>query len=371
MAGGGVALLACTKTSAPFRSPLQLVPTVSVSSPWYSPDQSKAVDRISRALGEALGRPEARAALLSALRASRYSEHQVRLSDFLSGPHGRLVAREALQLPPYEDLEVLAASLPPIDMYLPHRAHRRTWRASASIAVAALLDRSSPMVGYLSGGSVLPLDRWSTDAPPTAVLLLGPAEATILGADNATPPDTGVIDAELPAPQRMECTEETCDDGSGGGGPPINPALFLDAIETYHICDNGYCGETNEFEFRAWDSNGFFEFNVRCEGIPSTGLADPGTWPYCTTTRVHWSTPEEVPFIDVEVRETDGGIFGGSDDFFLDWITNYPNAAAMPRVTLIRSGFLLYENSIAGFLCDPPSPGGNLFCDKVQVRFRW
>jgi hypothetical protein len=66
--------------------------------------------------------------------------------------------------------------------------------------------------------------------------------------------------------------EPTC--GGGGGSAPVD-TTYLHEIETIDVCDNGMCGQTNEFEWHTYySSNSGATFanrlDVRLEGIPST-----------------------------------------------------------------------------------------------------
>jgi hypothetical protein len=180
-------------------------------------------------------------------------EHKVKLLEFLRSGRGALVVNAVVQRAAVaeNDFWALAEGLPPVDLYVPHREHRNMWRASDPIAVAALVDEASPLVGYLGGGGEVPIDRLSTAPTATPVLLLGPAEAELIRPDAGRPPSRpDVIEdksQESPMVSRAQCTENC---GGGGGQPPPDIFLRLDTIVTFDVVDNGFSWETNEFEFR-------------------------------------------------------------------------------------------------------------------------
>lgn len=351
-----------------------------VASPWYTAEQVRSLDRLARALGEGLAEPAARAALHASLRASPLSEHKVVLLDFLGTAQGRvlLAAAAGRSDQTAEELRSLATTLPPVDLYVPHISHRQRWQIQDRIAVAVLVDEFSPLFGYVAGRDSLFIDRLSTTPNPVAVLLLGPNEykharpgaGSSLGDHRFIEEDP----REATPPARMQCLEDCGGGGGGGGTPPPNPDLLLNSIVTYGICDNGFCWEGNEFEFRAWDSNGAFQFNVRCTGVPSSGTFY--ALGNCPSIRVHSSAPTEVAYIDVEVRETDGGIFGNPDDFFLDYITNgwrqdgTHGNAINPRVTTLSYySQRLYKRESVSWSCNPTFAGGS-DCNSVWANFR-
>lgn len=289
-----------------------------------------------------------------------FNEHKVVLSEFLETEQGRyLVAVSAERsAQTVRAIQQLAALLPPIDLYVPHVEHRRSWVPSQPIAVTALVDETSPLFGRLADGSLMSIDRRSTAPTEIAILLLGPAEAKV--ERRATKSDT-CFAQQFPGIAASDCGGG----GGGGGGGGDNVYLHGDYIGTYDICDNGFCSETNEFELRAQDSNGTWHSPVlRCTEVPSTGTINIATHPYCNTDRVHNSSPIEVSYIDVAVIETDG--WPNPDDQFLDYIT-YNCAPVTPRVTHNSS----YEREFLLF----GYPNGQYCCpvcaQYVGVGFWW
>lgn len=362
-------------------TPRMAEPTVSspepARSPWYDRQQLVTIDRTARLMASALADQQASQALQEALRDSPWSEHKVALTElFADSPTNALLLAVATQshMAPAQVL-TLIRSLPPIDVYVPFLDHRHTWRTGAPIAVATLVDTVSAMFGYLPNGVRVAFDRRSTTAPAVPLLLLGPAEFRVLrpeprpvSPDLQTIEDDGEFARELRAVQCLDA----CGGGGGGsgGGGTTGPLSGL-VIATSHVCDNGFCGEGNEFEFRA-TANGVRQSpTMRCTSIPSTGSVTLATWPYCNTTVVHQVSPPTAPYVDVDVVETDGL---SADDKFRDYVTPAGGyASSIPRIvdnpSRLRS-FLLYKFD-TGLNCDPPILSGNPYCDNVQVTFKW
>jgi hypothetical protein len=346
------------------------------TSPWYDVAQMQNIDRVAQLLAEGLGDGNARAALHAALRESPWTEHKVILSEFLDSPRGRRVVESAATRSgtTAATIDQLVASLPPVDLYVPARQHRRSWRASDQIAVVALVDLNSPLTAFLPGHAHLDVNRWSAAVPATPLLMLGPAELKLIRADAGIAVASSTViesdGAAVQGPAFMMCLD--CGGGGGGGGgwtppPPPNPDLRIVTIATSNIVDNNNPFESNEFEFRATASNGATQSPVvRCTGIPSTGVVN--ALYYCTTTVVHNLAPTEVGYVDVDVVETDGWLQG--DDRFRDYLTN-PPGAQLPRVTAYGPhSFILYEYP-QGSECLPPNPFGNPFCPYVTATFGW
>ena len=131
--------------------------------------------------------------------------------------------------------------------------------------------------------------------------------------------------------------------------PDPGPALHIETISTHDVSDHGRTGGGNEFEIVATDANGVTqEPHWRCVNIGAFVVIAVASWPqrYCDTsptTFVHNSAPGEVPYIDIDVVETDGGTL--SDDHWVD-CTNRP--CRRPRVganSLHQWTFHLYNGA--------------------------
>ena len=352
------------------------IPVVSIVSPWYNGQEATDLEDLAKGLAAALSDRAVSAVVLSTLQGSPWSEHKVNLAEFLSSGGGKPVldATAGHMGMAAGSLKALVQSLPPIDLYVPFRVHRHSWHAGEPIAVAALVDTSSPLVAHLPGEAQVAIDRWSTTPPGIALLLLGPAETKVLRSKQATGSSPSSViegDEEFShAIQALQCLD--CPPGGGGGtsGGTTGPLRLL-VISTSHVCDNGFCGEGNEFEFRA-TANGVHQSpTMRCTGIPSTATIQISTWPNCNTTVVHSVAPPTAAFVDVDVVETDGL---SSDDSFRNYISPpAPWASAIPRIvdnTSHQLGFLLYKFDTV-LSCFPPILSWNPYCYNVQFIFKW
>ena len=307
----------------------------------YKPSVARRVDSFARLLAAAMASPAARASVHEALRLSPLTEHKVLLTEFLASPEGQpvLAALAAAGSMSKTDVHAFASSLPAMDLYVPVRAHRQTWRADEAIGVVALVDEVSPLFAYTSSGQPMAIDRRArVPQVPVAVLLLGPHETAVQRADVSMvlARDASVIeDPHEISIANQECWEDCGGGGGGGGGggPPPPNDLRLAEIATNGVCDNGNCSEGNEFETHGRDNYGTEYTRLRCADVPSTGtyIVQPG---HCDAGGVvHTSSPDEVSFIDVWADETDG--WNGDDQFRTPGPAGAPSAV---RITDNVSG---------------------------------
>jgi len=318
----------------------------------YPPQMAAAVEDFARVLAEGLGQPGARAALHQALRESPLYSYKVVLSDFARTPQGNhvlsaIVTRAGVS---ESDLTQLIASLPPIQLYVPYPPHRRSWRASDPIGVAAIVDDLSPLVAHLAGGTQIPFDRWAMMLnTPVPILLLGPHETFLTRPDAGRPRTrTDVIEEQLGGPALQDCWED-CEGGGGGGGPPPpSHGVWVQTLENHGECDHICLFDTAEFEFKGLYppvpiGTVFYTPTVRCEGVgpydivnvPAMCLGDRG--------RVADISPFSLFYggIEVYVQETDGP-FWDPDDQYRDLVAPRPGFLMSPIwVTGSRSSFAL------------------------------
>lgn len=96
--------------------------------------------RLGAALAQGLSRPAVRAGLRNALRASPYTDHRLGLKEFLRTRPGR----ELLDAAAIESgisrsvLEEWLEAYPALDIYIPFREHRMTWRGGQEIQLAVI-----------------------------------------------------------------------------------------------------------------------------------------------------------------------------------------------------------------------------------------
>jgi hypothetical protein len=294
--------------------------------------------------------------LYAALSESPFSESKLVLADLFRDFRGAQILDVAASRAETSrgQVEAIMNALPPIDLYIPHPEHRRTWRPSAPIAVATLLDATSPLVAHLAGGGVVPIDRMSPAPTDIAVLLLGPAEAKNVRA---------VARDECEGDNSPGLARSECEPPGGGGGGGGN-SVFVTRIVTHGVYDNGFAWETNEFEFRGVaDSSNAQSPVVRCTEIGPNEDVDLRAWPYCNTLVVHHDDPSEGHRVDVKVVETD--TFG--DDIWSDFLTPPPGFQwHWPYLTWYDGyNVCCYQRSYA--LSEEPGP----YVPFIEVKFTW
>jgi hypothetical protein len=326
-------------------------------------------------LAEGLEDEIARQVLHESLRASPLYEYKLDLAAFLGSPDGEIVLAAMSRHPraTQNTLQQLIGSLPPIDLYVPHPQHRQTWRYTEPIAVAALVDETSPLFGNLPDGVILPIDRTSWEPTTTAVLLLGPSEAKGPRQDALRPRMNEEIieppvSSETFLSEPVDCAEPDCgdEDGGGGGGGGNNDALRIVQLSTNWIIDNNFPWEGNEFELHSTASNGTVLDTWRCTGILPWDVVTVSRECFGGNTLVNPNSPEEVDYIDVDVWETDG--WPNPDDAFADYLTPPANYISHPPRVIDNSNnvrfFVVYQYP-DGHNCAPS-------CLKsVELQFTW
>jgi hypothetical protein len=351
-------------------------------------------DRLAMMVAEAMEVPEFRGEMLRVLRESPYAEHAIPLGTLVGGPDAAWfvggLARAGKTDP--HGVRALVASLPPLDLYVPRRTDRERWDGGLPLIVAARVDAELPRVGFDPEGGPVPIDLTGSEVTPP-LFLLQFAEHKAYRIEPSAPRSSGAIqppsesdqamafirrDAsgrevlaqvrDLPTgpegakycpPENPGCPPEEPGGGSGDPEGPPGPTIGggttrLVELKTYGECDNTFCGEGNEFEFRAYATG---HTNVlRIEGVPSTAW-----YTYTTTIKTVASfSPIPSNSIAVHVWETD--VF--SDDHFV-----FLNGAMVSNPHLRT---------------DPTSTNGTLWTlwrspyinpatedPKVQVRFTW
>ncbi len=258
-----------------------------------------SVDVVAHVFALGMASPDVRAAVRDAMRASPLTEHKLSLREFVTTAAGARLLRAAAGAGGIglSDLRIMIAALPDLDFYVPARQHRLTWRGTGNHVVAVSLDGHAPTRGYRGDGTAVAIDPTQAVPPENAVLLLQAAESKsprVLPQPNRAgsviqDPEDGELSgvllitdkegttrtiflADLMGPggasvPLAECYEDCGGGGGGGGAPP--PQTFLERIITYGVCDNGFCWEGNEFEFRAMTPSGTTNA-IRIEGIEST-----------------------------------------------------------------------------------------------------
>lgn len=153
-----------------------------------SPEPSLAVSNRSgefgridavRALARALADEQVRTDLRDAMRASPLTEHKLIFQHYLATPAGVYWIENAAKRVGVSPGAIRSAfaQLPEMDLYLPYRDHRLTWRATADVALALVMDADAQVYqAFHTDGSVSTYDV-KDGAPERAILVIHPAEA--------------------------------------------------------------------------------------------------------------------------------------------------------------------------------------------------
>lgn len=309
---------------------------------------------LARGIAAALAKPQLRAELRNEMRDSRWNEHKLVLQSFAHTRGGEAIvaaAAEALGTTP-DALQQTIATLPEIDFYVPFSAHRRSWRGSPDVLVAATFDGDAPAIqAYATDGSAKTL-RLADGTPAQPLVLLQPAEpkaivnpASTGGGGNTIEPtciepvSTGGT-TTLQSGSTILVIEPPCDGGGGGGGgggtppPPPSPGVY---ITHFNIQEgDGWFGSL-EVQFHSQAVSGIYPphsafnpydvwiFDQACSKgtfapsfSPNEDQGYDGLWmlsPGITNVNsVSCSAPGQY-YYAVNIVEIDGGLNGDNDDF--------------------------------------------------------
>ena len=291
-----------------------------------------SADLVARGFAAAMRDPAIRLAVRDAMRASPLTEHKLLLHEFVKTPTGvALVAAGAdkLRISPDEFADALS-QLPAMDFYVPSQTGRRTWKGGSSVRVGYLLDKRGERARAFdhSGAPTRLVQGMATPGSATFVLQAAERTARRIGPQASVPGDAiedandGTIGGSIveylpdgttretqladiyalapgagattgtgaprmlgsnaaatrmfvPGPARMNplpCHPD-CGSGGGGGAPPDTSWVW--EVEVISVCDNGQCGETNEFEWHTyWSGNNGSTWqnrlDLRVVGVPHT-----------------------------------------------------------------------------------------------------
>ncbi len=174
LAGLGVVLMAAA--CGDIQEPTSAVPRApSISTAVVPASVDAELQRVARAVALALGDAPVRLSLRDALRDSPWDEHQLLLQELVAAPEGRLLAAAAARAAGQtaEQFATRVAALPPLDLIMPSREHRTTWRGTPGVLVTATLNSESGPVhrfdlrgdAVRSAGAGVPVLRLSPAEP--------------------------------------------------------------------------------------------------------------------------------------------------------------------------------------------------------------
>ncbi len=369
---------------------------------------------MAHAFAKALKNPERRSDLLQAFRASPYNEHKLVLQEFIATPAGQELvadAAKAARLTPTV-LTALIAELPSLDMYVPSRAHRETWKGDEKLLVSLKLERNRAVLsGFDPQGNAA---ERRADSPRgfgagPVVVLLHPAEAKGLRVSGTayTPGDViqdpgeedlaitaidytadgdsvvtsfarsadGSLQAISAGGQRASFNEDCdpntalqeCDTTTGGGSGSGSSSgrTYLAYLSTQVVCDNYNCDEANEFEFRAEEQRFGVTTGIK-RTLRLTGV-DTFDFYYLNALNIYAQpVPTDGRTIKVRVVETDVGWPNPDDDFGPPPVLRNDNGHFDIQGRVFNLGDLRDGSLCAG---GPIPPDG--LCRAVLAGWRW
>jgi hypothetical protein len=330
-------------------------------------------------------------------------EHKLIFQEFIATSGGQELLKRAAASLGLRDAEFrrLLEDLPPLDLYVPSKEARLSWRGEDVVAVAATASMATaPLTAYTSRGDAVELGEIARVG--RVLVLVHPAEVKgrrmhrqrALAGSTIQDPDDGEIAVQfihesangvrvvhdltrddrgrwvvmLPDGRAsslqvgsLQCDPLAiqCDPGGGsGGGGGALPPTRVRAINARQVCDIE-CSAANEFEFRARALNGegqlVLQGTARITGVPS-GNWDPPALDWIGDVPMIFITPNNGVTINVDVVETD--LWPNPDDHF------DPNP-----VLGLGSGtvFHIGDSRASGVFCPlGPSP-----CRELTVEFAW
>jgi len=279
--GSGL-LAAC----APDNSPTALsAPEVSAASVAQREDQDAQL--FARSLAMALANPDIRVQLRNAWRDSRVSsDHKLVSTDyFVSAAGANVVAEMARRSGQTADaLKATIQRLPSLDVYLPIREHRSTWKASDDVLVGATFDQNASEIQAFDifGAKHRVLGVEAKSGPPLVVMHLAEPKYEMHGGQRFS---TGEVIQLADAYPSVQPPDETSPrQASIGTSSLMSTAIRVKYFDAFR--NDGPFGGDLEMEFRAsgyegnftpsWDSwSGIWIFPSSCLlGVGTANLPD-------------------------------------------------------------------------------------------------
>ena len=226
---GLAALLLPIVVSCSGNDTLAVQPALAASRGESLATQPIALELLAKGLALALSDSATRVRFKERLRKSQYIEHKVMLNDMVLGLHasdGALLARGSSEMGHSLDyLRELASLLPPIEVYMPIKAHRGRWNGQDTVLVVAALDEKTAPVGFTPHGERVVLSLGAPPLVPTIVLTRRETRSTDTVA--ALLPEAKGVGDESVLPVSNECQ-------------PLTAPASADAAPAYYtppVCD--------------------------------------------------------------------------------------------------------------------------------------
>lgn len=315
----------CDQATAPSAPEIQTAPDLTasaVSEPGH--------EHLARTLAAGLSVESVRQQLLAALRQSRLNEHKVVIQQFASTPAGRrlLEAAAGASNLPITTVHELVAGLPlDMDFYVPVRSHRRTWRGSPDIAVAAILEVDAPSaIAFFPDGSERTV-KSPEAAGVDAFFVLHPAEPkdpregpahdgpTIEDPNGST--ETTTLSEDCGTTAIVECTDPNT------GSSTRSPGTYVGSI-AIDFADGAFSGDP-EIYFVTCLTGGGSCVTTGERSVPAFGTA-------LLNLQIHSEQASSLNEMRAKLWEADSFLNGG-DDF---------KGESLPLITG-AGGYLSYD----------------------------
>ena len=369
---------------------------------------SEASQEFAAAFTAVLRSPAARAEVHRVLRESPYTRHKIHLQAWLHDARAARIVEELARALGQQPAKLLAQmdALPALEMSLPRRSERQSWRVSEGLSVAAKVDAASTgFAGATSTGGAFAFP--SSLKQPEAVLAIKPMQAPILrfNPQPARPsaviedPDDGEIgirsvshhaNGDSTVLQHATVAKLSKDKGGaiilayppppddgggggGGGGTYYGPPMKLGLLVVISVIDMDLPFGHNEFRFEATHfQNSGAIIEQRTTAIDGVGQMSSELW---NMPLLNGSPSKPAVWngthVNMIVYEDDGWL--GRDDFFDGEIFSNHNDAA--------NGLLAFPRFVGGddrcgydqrYTCPWVKPDASLlFWRQVNFNVRW
>lgn len=271
------------------------------ASPEVLPEAAK--DKLAYAVAAAMGDPDVRESVHSAMDASLYYEHKLVFGEFLAQPEGAALKKAvAKKLGGADVLNSLLDELPSMDFYLPYETHRQTWEhAKSNLFVTCVLDPDAKeATSYHPDGST------ETFTSRQAI-----KEAEIAAMFSLHPEEPKVQRNSLNSRNKHYSVL-----GSRSGKITQNDATYVTKI--MNNTADGVFGGNCEFYFlarRLDESHATKSSQVSVKSALIAVIKDSDSPTKQTDLFIYDGSVSESNELKVRVMEADGGATGGDDDY--------------------------------------------------------
>ena len=229
---------ACADRTATLAGPGGVHPELVVGGGVTATDAERAaLGRVARSLAIALNNRGLRQQLKAHLRAAPFREHKVELASYLRRDDTGGVLAQVASAGGKTGSEVLASlnQVRSVELYMPVKQQRESWRGDADVFVAAQLVEHDPIMAFDKLGNAVQMDESAPPTQPTIVIVGAETRfnqpmpaATSRNANDLNGEAIGTLVALEPAAAKLVACGDDCGGGGGGGTPALVPGLYLE-----------------------------------------------------------------------------------------------------------------------------------------------